>query len=281
MKLKNVCPICNKEFYILQPTHKCVKKFENFDSFRSFFIKNNYSITEKYLKEVYIEKQRGISFIQKETGLDIKSIIFMLKRYDIKIRTCKESANSKSVRNAYKKTCLLKYGAENVLSKNTEPYKKRNNTVKEKYGVENIWQVLNLFSNGKKMNNRKISSLNRKIFDFLDSENIIYETEFPLKFKIYDKIKTRFYDIKINNLIIEINGDYFHANPKFYKEDDIINYKGKRKVKNIWLYDQFKLGLCIQKGYDILVIWEDDIKKDFENVKKIIKQKIWVEQQDI
>ena len=76
------------------------------------------------------------------------------------------------------------------------------------------------------------------------------------------------YDIKHKNCIIEFNGDYWHANPKDYKENDIIR---GRKVKDIWNFESKKLKLANDLGFSILVVWESDFIKD---KSKIIKETV-------
>jgi len=90
-------------------------------------------------------------------------------------------------------------------------------------------------------------------------------------FLINDK-KYYFYDFeaKNNKKIIEFNGDYWHANPKKYNDDDILKYYGgKSKVaKNIWKDDEIKNNIAKNNGYDVLIIWESDVNNNRELVMK-------------
>lgn len=56
--------------------------------------------------------------------------------------TCLKLYGNATYRNVekYKDTCLEKYGKENALCKGTSSYDKRNNTIKEKYGVDNVFK---------------------------------------------------------------------------------------------------------------------------------------------
>ena len=63
--------------------------------------------------------------------------------------------------------------------------------------------------------------------------------------------------------IIETMGDYFHANPKIYKADDIV--KGI-KAGIIQRKDKERLKEIKIEGFQILVIWESE----FKNRKKVI-----------
>jgi very-short-patch-repair endonuclease len=69
--------------------------------------------------------------------------------------------------------------------------------------------------------------------------------------------------------VIEFNGDKFHGNPKFYKPDDSPNpFLKSLLAKEIWSMDEKKNNLARSKGYQVLVVWENDFK---ENEKNVIK----------
>ncbi len=46
------------------------------------------------------------------------------------------------------------------------------------------------------------------------------------------------FDMVFDKLIIEVQGDMWHANPLFYKENDLI--MGKLLAKDIWAKDERK-----------------------------------------
>ena len=77
-----------------------------------------------------------------------------------------------------------------------------------------------------------------------------------------------FYD-KTKNLIIEFLGDYWHANPLFYKEDDKFIRRNKSvTAKQIWKADKSrKNNICKQLNNPIYIeIWESDWNKNPEKV---------------
>lgn len=65
------------------------------------------------------------------------------------------------------------------------------------------------------------------------------------------------YFIPDNNLIIECNGDYWHASPKRYVETDVI-HSGKL-AKEFWEYDLKKQLDFTSNGYKYLILWESEI----------------------
>lgn len=74
--------------------------------------------------------------------------------------------------------------------------------------------------------------------------------------------------------IIEYNGDQYHANPKLYKADDFPHpyYKENGPTAlDIWKKDNIKLNLAKEYGFDILVVWDSEYKKNKnETIKKCL-----------
>lgn len=73
----------------------------------------------------------------------------------------------------------------------------------------------------------------------------------------------RFFDFKIKGgPIIEINGSYWHGDPRLYEEEDL--NKVQRKSKRV---DEYKAKWALEHGIPVYYIWEKDIK---ENPKKVM-----------
>jgi G:T-mismatch repair DNA endonuclease (very short patch repair protein) len=87
------------------------------------------------------------------------------------------------------------------------------------------------------------------------------------------RVETKICDIFIPslNLIIEYNGDYWHCNPKKYKSD-YFNQKKQKTAKELWDYDKHKIDLIREKGYNLEIVWESDLKKDHTLINKLIKK---------
>lgn len=94
-------------------------------------------------------------------------------------------------------------------------------------------------------------------FSILDSLNIQYDKQFILKGKIYD--------VKIvdKDILIEVDGDWYHCNPN--KEIEPKHVRQIMTVKN----DKLKNQIAKDNGYQLLRFWETDIK---QNKQQIIKQ---------
>lgn len=75
-----------------------------------------------------------------------------------------------------------------------------------------------------------------------------------------------FVDFKYKQRIIEFFGDFWHANPAVYTEEQICNPFEQLTAKDIRERDRIRIQLLTQKGFDILVIWERDFKRNPELV---------------
>jgi len=66
------------------------------------------------------------------------------------------------------------------------------------------------------------------------------------------------------NIILEVYGDYWHANPEKYKENDVM--KRGLLAKEIWESDFIRQQLLEEMGYQVQIIWEKDWKLNKESV---------------
>lgn len=62
-----------------------------------------------------------------------------------------------------------------------------------------------------------------------------------------------------HHLIIEIDGDYWHANPSRFNRDDLIGGK-KLLASEIWRRDQVRESSIRESGYRVLRYWESELK---------------------
>jgi hypothetical protein len=250
-----------------------------------FLLKNN--LNKKKIQEEYDNLGSIQEFIKKYPGLKVDRYYKLFKDLEINYSMSK-SMNNNNTQKKRKQTCIKKFGEEHNFCKNSKSRKKWEKELLEKEGITNVFQrpeVIEKCINsmiekygsksiaGKKLQKGKaVSSLNKLIYNLLDSNNIIYNSEFVLKDCINNQ-KYYIYDIKINNKIIEINGDYWHGNPSIYKQNDII-MKGSSceiLVKDKWEKDKLKVDNAINSGYQVLTIWEYDlINNTEETFKKII-----------
>jgi hypothetical protein len=97
-----------------------------------------------------------------------------------------------------------------------------------------------------------------KVNEMLNELNIIFENEFNCKYYSIDNYLIKY------NLMIEVQGDYFHSNPLLFSNLNKMQRNGiirdKRKRTYIKRY----------KDINILYLWENNIKKNLELCKKLI-----------
>ena len=92
--------------------------------------------------------------------------------------------------------------------------------------------------------------MNIAIAKILDDLNLEYKKEFAIAYINEEDCKkhVKFYDFKIlgTNILIEVNGDYWHANPKYYSKKDLVKMRGVEiPVTLIWQTDALKQEIAI------------------------------------
>jgi very-short-patch-repair endonuclease len=103
------------------------------------------------------------------------------------------------------------------------------------------------------------ASSNTKIERIIMSVLENYNIEYLHQYKGVPSIIADFY-LPEFNLIIECDGDYWHCNPIKYKEEYVVGPK-KLSAKQIWEHDEIKNQKYIVRGYNLLRLWENDIKR--------------------
>lgn len=81
------------------------------------------------------------------------------------------------------------------------------------------------------------------------------------------------FDIVLEGImaIVEINGDYHHANPNKYNDETVMFRNGCKVVtaKQIRERDERKYRKARENGYDVYIVWESDIRKCFNEQELI------------
>lgn len=83
------------------------------------------------------------------------------------------------------------------------------------------------------------------------------------------------YDILLPGFVlIEVQGNFWHANPRLYLESDLL-FGGTLPVWKIWQKDKRKLDIATKNGYNVLYIWESEINSlSDDELCALIKGKI-------
>lgn len=244
-------------------------------------------ISEAILKKLYVEDGLSAYQISKQLGVaSAGTIIARLKKHNIKTRTVKEATQTKDTKSRRAKTNLKRYGAENVFARQSTSRKKWQTRLYDEEGITNVFQRESVKIKSAKTILKKYgvespsklsrgvkpySSLNRRLYSILVKNGIVPHVEFKLKAK---KQRYYSYDFLIPNTkkIIEINGDYWHGNPKLYKPNDLIlkGSSGEVQVKNKWMKDKEKIDNAKRCGFEVLVIWELDLNNSEKEITKRI-----------
>jgi very-short-patch-repair endonuclease len=106
-------------------------------------------------------------------------------------------------------------------------------------------------------------------------QNVLSEIGVP--FAAQFKFETFLFDFIIpsNNLVIEVNGTYWHCDPRFFKANDQVKFPGKIiTAQTMWDKDANKRQRLENYGYRVLYIWEYDIVHEPEIVKGKIKNAV-------
>lgn len=108
--------------------------------------------------------------------------------------------------------------------------------------------------------------------DFLDVLGVDYIWQFSPKGygRVYD-----FY-IPSANLIIEIDGSWYHSDPRVVTEDN----KKKMHVRNK-LIDEAKNEWALTHGFPIMRIWEYDIDNNPSKVMSDLKERLGLEKDKV
>jgi G:T-mismatch repair DNA endonuclease (very short patch repair protein) len=159
------------------------------------------------------------------------------------------------------------------------------NTIKlvcvEKYGVSNPTQTDNVKKKLREAWSKRKSEWSEG--NFIDSQSIIYKSSKFVsrpEMKLHHCIKhiVGEKDLKFNswvggvnvdiliqskNIAIDFNGDFWHANPRKYCDEDVMfhdKHGGQVTAKQIHKKDKKRVDKLNELGYNVFVVWESDIK---------------------
>jgi G:T-mismatch repair DNA endonuclease (very short patch repair protein) len=254
------------------------------------------NVSPEEFKRLYVEECWSLVDFKKNFKLPYKQTQKILDFYKIPKRNISQARQTERFKLKTESTVEQKYGKgiKNV-SQSDAIKKKKANTFLKNYGVDNIWKskdyytwlhkemlekygaksVPNLNGNapwyGEKAKNRfKISSIELKIKNTLAKMKIKNIHQFW--------IETRSYDFLIPdlNIIIEVQGDFWHANPKKYSATDTLNFpEGFVIAKDIWEKDEYKKKLAALNGYSVVYIWEHEINNlNEEEIESLVINKL-------
>lgn len=114
--------------------------------------------------------------------------------------------------------------------------------------------------------NKTMNKIETKVFEYIKSIDSSVEFSVILASYQFD------FGVKSKKILIEVDGDYWHGNPKFYNLEGSHN---KRKLNEIQINkingDKLKSDWAISRGFTIIRIWEEEINNGtyIEKLKNI------------
>ena len=105
--------------------------------------------------------------------------------------------------------------------------------------------------------------IERDINAFLTEHSIDFIPQYSI-----GRMTADFYIPSIN-LIVEANGDFWHANPSVYTDEKLLHPIQRRAIEK----DERKMRQLYDKGYDVIVVWELDLKhRNEETLSEMLTQ---------
>ena len=258
-------------------------KRENSQWCKEYWIKRGFSEDESLLKIKEIQKRNSLKRDREsyDNMLNPYQVEYWMSKgltdkneIELKIKEHKIKTNSYLSLSDEKYELMMNNRSKTYYSKTDEERKninlsrgRTNEQLIKKFGKEYVDKIHEHLKNRNYF--RRFSKISEKFFNELQdkvSEKLIFGKD--EKWIRYDKNKGYFIDLLVEgtNKIIEFNGDFYHANPELYESNDIITISKEKilLVKDIWESDKLKISALNNLGYDVLIIWENDINNNKE-----------------
>lgn len=117
--------------------------------------------------------------------------------------------------------------------------------------------------------NYQMNKLEEKVYNWLKENNIVFEYS-PIM-QDYDGTNYQFdFIIKGKRILIECNGTYWHADPRFFSESDQTKRKLNEIQKRKTRIDKKKREFAESHDFLLLTVWEYDINNN--NFEILIKE---------
>ncbi len=117
----------------------------------------------------------------------------------------------------------------------------------------------------------RLSKLHLNFRNLLNLSEIGFESEQQINRYVVDELHRE------SKTIVEINGDYIHANPEMFDADAIIVTKNTRySALEKWIYDDNRKRFLESKGYNVIIAWESDLKNPskLDDIKQMIEESV-------
>lgn len=235
-------------------------------------------LTYEFIYHEYVVLEKSANQIALELGFCTSAVINKrVTQLGINKRGIAQSKIMPKCLERTKQTNIERWGYEHNFNKNHPSRIAWEQRLWDEEGITNVFQrddvklkiTEHIKLNGRCVRGSRISQIHKYIYDMLIAHDILCENEFPIKQEIH---YMSFYDIKIldTNILIEINGDLYHANPQFYKSTDVVFLPGSKTLKPVqefWDKDERKRILAEKNSYKVETLWEYDIIHNHEKIR--------------
>ncbi len=143
------------------------------------------------------------------------------------------------------------------IDRSSEQFLDRIKRQKENYKVwfENLSSEEKQERHRKRCGNPFKSKLEKRVLELLNEYDLSFSHQFWLKKRPYD------FCFQLHNLILEINGDYWHANPNLYEKNHEFTRNGEiLTAEAVWERDRLKKSLAEAEGYRVIYLWESEME---------------------
>lgn len=222
-----------------------------------------------------------------------KNTLEKRKKTFIKIYGVDNPSKDENIKDKKRKTFLKNYGVDNIwklkeyrLWWEDEMMKKYGQVcLSNLYDNQNsfVWKTIN--ENDKKIRIKKLRDGFEKWYNGLNDEELInyvisrcknavfYQSslekriesiliENNIEFNPQKWINKFPYDFCFGNKILEVQGTYWHCDPKIYNSNDIIKRNGDELlVEDIWNKDILKKINAEKYGYNVFYLWELELNE--------------------
>jgi very-short-patch-repair endonuclease len=294
------CPICNKTLYYSNKG-KLIRANKNNNPCQSCFAKERAKSKEyrKILSEQVKKSWENADDRRKAQSLYQKNFWKNLSEQD-KNNICEKMSNAfnrseERIANIRKITNNLWANKEfrekwersnntpevsekrrnNMLKQHGDPNSKINSKESRQKAVESIrknWENKSPEEKKKILDNlsKTLHSFHSKSRSTSKLELWVAKNIAHLGFKSKGSVAEYCVDIIHETLpiIVEVNGDFWHANPKLYGPDWVNNIN-KRTAQEIWDKDAERLQAITNSGYEVIVLWQKDIKNNTDYIRQI------------
>lgn len=277
------CPYCSKE---LERKSKYTES-GHLSRCKDWLTWRDKTLTKEVLEKLYVDRKMSMPEIAEYFNLSsCGAIDRKLKIFGIKARTLSETANSKRTKEKKAKTMLKRYGVEHNLHSDSPIRKQMVSDLVEKYGVTNVFQLDSVKEKSRVTLKEKygvdsawelslVGLSYTKPHKYLVDNLEMWGYTVEIEYKLVCENNVYFVDIYIEpDIIIEVYGDYWHGNPLFYTEDDIVlrGSSGEYTVGEKWQSDALRISNIRNQGYRVIVVWEHDLYNSLDSIKGLINE---------